>query len=76
MYWFNYLVQHHGPLFAGMVTNVVPLGAVLLGWADQETVSPLQLAALIGIVIMVALVQYGGARRDRPAELAPHESAR
>lgn len=61
-YWFNILIQTQGPLFAGMSTNLVPLGAVLWGWADAEQVTPLQLGSLIGIVAMVILVQYGAAR--------------
>jgi len=58
---FNKLIREHGPLFAGMTTNVVPLGAVLLGWLDAETVTPLQLAALAGVLSMVTLVQYRAA---------------
>ena len=34
MLMFNQLVQQQGPLFAAMVTNITPIGAVLLGWAD------------------------------------------
>lgn len=61
-YWFNVLVQKQGPLFAGMSTNLVPLGAVVWGWADGETVTTLQLAALTGILGLVFLVQYRAAR--------------
>jgi drug/metabolite transporter (DMT)-like permease len=60
---FNKLLQEHGPLFAGMVTNLVPVGAVMWGWFDEERVTPLQCVALAGILSMVALVQYGAARR-------------
>jgi drug/metabolite transporter (DMT)-like permease len=59
---FNRLIQHHGPLFAAMVTNLVPIGALLWGWADHEQVSVLQLAALAGLVTMVSVVQFGAAR--------------
>lgn len=58
---FNKLIREHGPLFAGMTTNVVPLGAVIWGWLDHEAVSPAQLVALAGIVAMVTLVQTGAA---------------
>ena len=61
-YWFNQLIRDHGPLFAGMVTNVVPIGAVLWGWADNELVTIRQSIALAGIVAMVVLVQFGAAR--------------
>jgi len=62
---FNKLVRDHGPLFAGMTTNLVPLGAVLFGWLDAEQVSSLQVGALIGIVVMVTLVQYRAASSAR-----------
>lgn len=58
---FNKLVRDHGPLFAGMTTNLVPLGAVLFGRLDSEQVSSSQVGALVGIVAMVTLVQFRGA---------------
>ncbi len=58
---FNKLIRDHGPLFAGMTTNVVPAGAVLLGWLDAEQVTWQQLGALAGIVAMVTLVQFRAA---------------
>lgn len=60
MFWFNQLIHERGPLFAGMVTNLVPLGAVVWGWCDGEVVTTRQLIALAIIVPMVALVQFGG----------------
>jgi drug/metabolite transporter (DMT)-like permease len=62
MLLFNHLVVHEGPLFAGMVTYIVPLGAVAWSWVDSGHVSMLQLVALGGVLAMVALVQYGAAR--------------
>ena len=62
---FNRLVQQQGPLFAGMTTNMVPIGAVLWGCADGEQISVIQLVALTGILVMVAIVQVGAA----PTEL-------
>ena len=43
---FNRLIQEQGPLFAGMATNLAPIGALMLGWLDAEHISPLQIAAL------------------------------
>jgi drug/metabolite transporter (DMT)-like permease len=63
---FNRLIQHHGPLFAGMVTNLVPIGALAWGWADHEQVTSLQLVALLGLVSMVTIVQFGAARPPLP----------
>jgi len=59
---FTRLIQEQGPLFAGMVTNLVPIGALLWAWADGEPVTPLQSVALVGLVSMVTVVQFGAAR--------------
>jgi drug/metabolite transporter (DMT)-like permease len=70
-YLFNKLVQEQGPLFAGMVTYIVPLGALWWGWLDCEQVTGMQLAALCGVLAMVGLVQFGAATpRESPA--LPH----
>jgi len=58
---FNKLVRDQGPLFAGMVTNLVPVGAVLWGSLDSEKVTPLQLFSLVGLIAMVSVVQFGAA---------------
>lgn len=64
MYWFNKLIHDRGPLFAGMVTNLVPAGAVIWGWLDGEQVTTMQIAALAIILPMVALVQFGAPRQS------------
>ncbi|MFM9963022.1 MAG: DMT family transporter [Planctomycetaceae bacterium] len=70
MFWFNKLIHDRGPLFAGMVTNLIPAGAVIWGWLDNEQVTGRQLTALAIILPMVALVQFGSPRTpfDNPAE--------
>ncbi len=60
-YLFTRLIQEQGPLFAGMVTNLVPIGAVILAWLDGESITRHQLIALAGLVCMVGIVQYGAA---------------
>ena len=62
MFWFNKLIHDRGPLFAGMVTNLIPAGAVIWGWLDGEQVSTRQIAALAIILPMVVLVQFGSPR--------------
>jgi len=57
-----YLIQRRGPLWAGMVTYLIPLGAVLWAWIDGEAVTLLQLLALGVVLAMVALVQLPGRR--------------
>jgi len=54
---FYRLIQTHGPLYAGMVTYVIPLGALAWGWLDGETVTTMQLLALAGVLAAVAMVQ-------------------
>lgn len=69
MCMFVYLVQSQGPLFAGMVTYVVPLVALLWGWLDGNLITLHQLIAIAGVIAMVALVQYGSVgRTNRRAE--------
>jgi len=63
MFLFNVLIHGHGPLFAGMVTNLVPVGALLWAWADGEQVTSMQVGALAGLLVMVTLVQYGATSR-------------
>lgn len=68
---FNKLVQDQGPLFASMTTNLVPVGAVIWGWADGEHITLTQVAALVGILVMVTIVQFGSAQSPPP--VAPVE---
>jgi len=66
-YWFNTMIQLEGPLFAGMSTNLVPIGALLWGWWDAEEISARQVLALVGIVISVVWVQTATYQRPVPA---------
>ena len=68
------LVQKRGPLFAGMVTYIVPIGAVVWGAVDGETISNGQIAALVGVFLCTALVQSGSAGPVKPA-LSAEKSA-
>jgi drug/metabolite transporter (DMT)-like permease len=57
-----WLIVTRGPLFAGMVTYVVPTMALLWGAFDGEMITTRQIVAIAGVLAMVALVQFGGAR--------------
>jgi drug/metabolite transporter (DMT)-like permease len=59
---FVWLVQTQGPLFAGMVTSVVPMIALLWGQFDGERLTGRQLAAIGGALAMVAIVQWRSAK--------------
>ncbi len=68
-YLFNRLIVEQGPLFAGMVTYIVPIGALMWGWLDTEEVTMLQITALVGVLAMVAVVQYGAAVPNAKGEI-------
>ena len=55
---FFFLIEKRGPLFAGMVTYLIPLGAIVWGYFDDEVVTDMQLIAIVGLILMVALVQW------------------
>jgi drug/metabolite transporter (DMT)-like permease len=54
---FVWMIMQRGPLFAGMTTYVVPIVSLLWGSLDHERISVQQLAAIAGVLAMVALVQ-------------------
>ncbi|MEO0530766.1 MAG: EamA family transporter [Planctomycetota bacterium] len=58
------MIQTKGPLFAGMVTYIVPVIAMLWGVLDSETITTRQLIAIAGILAMVTLVQAPAKRPD------------
>jgi hypothetical protein len=72
---FIHLVVEKGPLFAGMVTYVVPTLALVWGVVDGETITLRQVAAIVGVLAMVALVQFGSVSeksRVEEREAEPH----
>jgi len=58
---FIHLIKTEGPLFAGMVTYVVPVIALVWGGYDQERLTTAELVGVVGILAMVALVQWRAA---------------
>ncbi|MBA4030524.1 MAG: hypothetical protein C0478_06490 [Planctomyces sp.] len=61
MYGFNILIRDQGPLFAGMVTNLVPLWAIYWAWLDGEPITALQIFCVVGVLVSVLVVQYRAA---------------
>jgi drug/metabolite transporter (DMT)-like permease len=59
-----WLIVTKGPLFAGMVTYVVPTLALVWGAVDGEVITSRQLLAMAGVLSMVALVQFGSVRAE------------
>ncbi|NIL97976.1 MAG: EamA family transporter [Planctomycetales bacterium] len=67
---FTKLLQDHGPLFASMVTYLIPTIALVWGWMDEEPITISQIVGLAGALSMVAIVQYGAASHT-PARAGP-----
>ena len=61
---FYYLVQKRGPLYASMVTYLIPLGAIFWGWMIGEAISWQQLAAVGCVMVMVVIAQRGAPEPD------------
>jgi drug/metabolite transporter (DMT)-like permease len=68
------LVQEQGPLFAGMITYVLPVMSLLWGRYDHELITLREVAAMAGVLGMVALVQFGSARSVAASTKRPVES--
>ena len=64
------LIHRHGPLFASMIAYVIPCLAIIIGWLDDEQINMGQLAAMLGVFVMVGLVQYKPPRASAEA-MAP-----
>jgi drug/metabolite transporter (DMT)-like permease len=54
---FYTLIRRRGPLFASMVTYLIPIVALLWSWLDHELITLGQLVAVMGVLAMVSLVQ-------------------
>lgn len=57
MILFYRMIQDKAPLFAGMVTGVIPVAALLLSWLDNERIALLQISAIAVVPLMVGVVQ-------------------
>ena len=71
---FYKLIKEKGPLFAGLVTYVVPLGALLWSWLDHETITSKQIFALGGVLLIVIVVQRDIIKSIKKAGLLENES--
>ncbi|WP_218932081.1 DMT family transporter [Adhaeretor mobilis] len=58
---FIHLIKTEGPLFAGMVTYVVPMMALVWGGYDKEKLTTTEIVGVAGTLAMVALVQWRSA---------------
>ncbi len=65
MLLFYKLIKEKGPLFAGMVTYVIPLEALMWSWFDNERVTSMQIAAIAIVLLMVGVVQRDIIQRSK-----------
>ncbi len=63
MVLFYKLIQDKGPLFAGMVTYVIPVEALMWSWFDNERVTLTQILAIGIVLLVVGIVQRDIVRR-------------
>ena len=65
---FLWLLAQTGAVRASLVTYVIPVTGLLLGWAVlNETIGPTAIGGLVLIVAGIALVNRAALRRPRPA---------
>ncbi len=50
-------MKENGPLYAGMVTYVIPFGALIWSWIDKEKITTMQITAITIVLLMVGIVQ-------------------
>lgn len=73
-YLFYILIHREGPLYASMVTYVIPVLSFALGWLDGESVNRVQAACLAGTLLMVAIVQFPSRKKKVDADQADAET--
>lgn len=66
------LIHVRGPLFAGMVSYVIPVVVLLWSRLDGENVTPRQVMAVAGTLALVAVVQTDIARVARAGKTLQH----
>ena len=61
---FYHLIKERGPLFASMVTYVIPMEAVILGWwLEDEQITAVQILCLSGVIALVALTNFRSSKK-------------
>ena len=73
-YLFITLLHARGPLFVGMSSYPIPLIALAWGVFDNEPITGRQLAAIVFVLAMVALVQFDGKRSQPMSENGSEKS--
>jgi drug/metabolite transporter (DMT)-like permease len=61
---FNRLIKISDALFASSVTYLIPIVAILIGYADGEVLSPIHFLGLAGALIGVYLINRSVAAKN------------
>ncbi len=65
MLLFYKMIQDKGPLFAGMVTYVIPVEALMWSWLDNERITLMQVSAILIVLLIVGIVQRDIVHRSK-----------
>jgi drug/metabolite transporter (DMT)-like permease len=65
MLLFYKMIKVNGPLFAGMVTYVIPIEALMWSWLDNERITFIQVSAILIVLLVVGVVQRDIVHRNK-----------
>lgn len=65
MLFFYKMIKTNGPLFAGMVTYVIPIEALMWSWVDNERITLMQVSAILIVLLVVGVVQRDIVQRNK-----------
>jgi len=65
MLLFYKMIKVNGPLFAGMVTYVIPIEALMWSWLDNERITVIQVSSIIIVLLVVGVVQRDIVHRNK-----------
>ncbi len=65
MLFFYKMIKVDGPLFAGMVTYVIPIQALMWSWLDNERITFMQVSAILIVLLVVGVVQRDIVQRNK-----------
>ena len=65
MLFFYKMIKTNGPLFAGMVTYVIPIEALMWSWLDNERITLMQVSAILIVLLVVGVVQRDIVHRNK-----------
>lgn len=65
MLLFYKMIKTNGPLFAGMVTYVIPIEALMWSWLDNERITLIQVFFIVVVLLVVGVVQRDIVHRNQ-----------